>query len=455
MRSRRSESLGILRNPTLMAMLGSVGFHGVLVLFSALHPADSQTNPLRIVSIAPQPVAPKGQPKGQGMGLPVPNSLPPINLGKVPELPASPDMSALKIPPSQSLYMPPSGGVGKLKIANPPVRSFVPPSLVNPGVGNVTPDGRPGNTGVLSPPNVPPENNGASPSPFTPSSRTKFDYSKYAPSKNPDLPKVNQGEFQQNSEGLYARSSPPDSSGTPSGTPSETAPVGNSSSEVRTQARTWLQAQEQRYGQKLSLQAAQPLTADYPVEACASQQQGLVRIAALYGPDGTLVSREVIESATSPSLDQAAIAEVTRFRPEAANIYQAFNFTVRIPYSTKVCAATQPKSPPTPTSSPEASDRPTSNPQPSQSQPSSNPVPQPTFSPTNPLPEPKRIAPAEPIPPDRVQPPSQAPEPSAAPNPASSGAADSPERSFSSPGSGGSSLEPLPNPSIDPGTSNP
>jgi hypothetical protein len=214
MQSRRSESFGgILRNPTLMAMLGSVGFHGVLVLFSALHPADSQTNPLRIVSIAPQPVAPKGQPKGQGMGLPVPNSLPPINLGKVPELPASPDISALKIPPSQSLYMPSSGGIGKLRIANPPVRSFVPPSLVNPGVGNVSP----GNTGVLSPPNVPTENNSASPSPFTPSSRTKFDYSKYAPSKNPDLPKVNQGEFQQNSEGLYARSSPPDSSGTPSG----------------------------------------------------------------------------------------------------------------------------------------------------------------------------------------------------------------------------------------------
>jgi TonB family protein len=455
MRSRRSESLGILQNPTLMAMLGSVGFHGVLVLFSALHPADSQTNHLRIVSIAPQPVAPKGQPSKQGTGLPVPNSLPPINLGKVPELPASPDMSALKIPPSQSLYMPSSGGIGKLKIANPPVRSFVPPSLVNPGVGNVSPDGRSSNTGVLSPPNVPTENNSASSSPFTPSNRTKFDYSKYAPSKNPDLPKVNQGEFQPNSEGLYARSSPPSSSGTPSGTPPETAPVGNSSSEVRTQARTWLQAQEQRYGQKLSLQAAQPLTADYPVEACASQQQGLVRIAALYGPDGTLVSREVIESATSPSLDQAAIAEVTRFRPEAANIYQAFNFTVRIPYSTKVCAATQPKSSPTPTSSPEASDRPTSNPQPSQSQPSINPVPQPTFSPTNPLPEPKGIAPAEPIPPDRVQPPSQAPQPSAAPNPSPSGAADSPERSFSSPSSRGSSLEPLPNPSIDPGTSNP
>ncbi|NJM76001.1 MAG: hypothetical protein HC852_09675 [Acaryochloridaceae cyanobacterium RU_4_10] len=58
MRSRRSESFsGAFRNPTLMAMLGSVGFHGVLVLFSALRPADSQTNHLRIVSIAPPSVS--------------------------------------------------------------------------------------------------------------------------------------------------------------------------------------------------------------------------------------------------------------------------------------------------------------------------------------------------------------------------------------------------------------
>jgi TonB family protein len=428
MRSRRSESFsGAFRNPTLMAMLGSVGFHGVLVLFSALRPADSQTNHLRIVSIAPPSVS--TTPQNPGMGLPVPNSLPPINLSKVPQLPPTPDTSAIKMP--ASMYINPSGSIGRPKITNPPIRSFELPSIVNPGVGSVD---RSGSTGVLPPPTVPTENS-ASPN-FTPSSRAKPDYSGYAPSKNPDLPKVNQGEFQQSND-LYARSSPSNTS-EPS---SETVSV--DTSEVRSKARTWLQAQEQRYGQKLSLQAGQSLTADYPSDACASQQQGSVRVAALYGPDGTLVTREIIESATSPSLDQAAIAEVARFRPDAAGVYQAFNFTVRVPYSAKVCGSTQPKLSPTPSS--EASDRPSANPQPS-----NNRVPQPSFSPAQPSPEPKGITPAEPIPLDRVQPPLQTPQtqPSETSNPAPSGAAGSPERSFSSPSAGESSLEPLPSPSI-------
>lgn len=427
MRSPRSESSSrTLRNPTLIAMLGSVGIHGALAIFSVLHPAESQTNHLRIVSIAPQPVAPKSQ----GTGLPVPNSLPPINLGEVPQLPPIPSTSAIKIP--SSMYIPSSGSLKLPKITNPPIRSFVPPSLANP-------KGAPNSIGTLVPPNIPSGNNDAS----TPSSslgRATPDYSQYSVPRSSNLPKLASEEFQKNNESLYARSSSP----TPSS--SETPPgvsVGDTSSEVRTQARTWLQAQERRYGQKLSLQAGQSLTADYPIEACASQQQGVARVVAIYGPNGTVATREIIELAPNPILDKAAIAEVDRFRPEAANVYQAFNFAVRIPYSTKVCEAAQPQPSPTQIPSPEASDRPTSNPQPSNPQPSSNSVPQPSFPPAKPLPEPKGIAPAEPIPPDQVQPPPQAPQPSATPKPAPTGAADSPN------------LEPLPNPSIVPENPNP
>lgn len=410
-------------------MLGSVGIHGVLAIVSLLHPAESQTNSLRIVSIAPQPAVPKNP----GLGLPVPNSLPPINLGKVPQLPPIPSTSAIKIPPS--MYIPSSGALKLPKITNPPIRSFAPPSLVNPNEA-------PGNIGTLVPPNVPPGNNGAS-TPSSPSGRATPDYSQYSVPRSSNLPKLSSGEFQQNSEGLYARSSSPSSSESPLGP----APVGATSSEVRAQARTWLQAQERRYGQKLSLQGGQSLTADYPVEACPSQQQGVARVAAIYGPNGIVATREIIESAPNPILDKAAIAEVDRFRPEAANVYQAFNFMVRIPYSTTVCEAAQPKPSPTQAPSSEASDRPSSNPQPSSPQPSNNSVPQPSFPPAKPLSEPKGIAPAEPIPLDQVQPPPQAPQsqPSPAdppkPNPPSSTVAPS--------------LEPLPNPSIIPETPKP
>ncbi len=439
MRSPRSKSSSrALRNPTLIAMLGSAGIHGALAIFSVLHPAESQTNHLRIVSIAPQPVAPKSQ----GTGLPVPNSLPPINLGKVPQLPPIPSTSAIKIP--SSMYIPPSGSLKLPKITNPPIRSFAPPSLANP-------NGAPGSIGTLVPPNVPTGNNDAS-TPSSPSGRATPDYSQYSVPRSSNLPKLASEEFQKNSESLYARSSPP----SPSETPPGTASVGDTSSEVRTQARTWLQAQERRYGQKFSLQAGQSLTADYPIEACASQQQGVARVVAIYGPNGTVATREIIELAPNPILDKAAIAEVDRFRPEAASVYQAFNFMVRIPYSTKVCEAAQPKPSPTPPPSSEASDRPSSTPQPSAPQlsnphPSSNSVPQPSFPSAKPLPEPKGIAPAEPIPPDQVQPPPQAPQPqpSATANPAPSGAAGSLE---SNPPSStvAPSLEPLPNPSIVP-----
>jgi hypothetical protein len=428
MQSRRSGSAGTFLNPTILAMVGSVGAHGILVLISALHPAEGQQNTLQVVSIAPQGSATKVQKPGT---LSVPNELPPINLGKIPQLPAAPDISIAKIPPSQSSYMgSPSKAIGKLPIYNVPIQSFPGSAVPNVGqsgipnsiLGGVGPFGSTGSTfgGAGS--------TGNSRAGSTPNRG-------YEALPSPVLPK-------------FPQSSGNDLS-TPNSGASATNPVAMDtiSAQARKKYKDSVNLQSQRYGQKLSAQIGPWLRADYPPQACASRQNGFAAVSGLYGPDGIIVSSDdavQVLQASDPVFEQAAIAEVTRYRANAAGIYQSISFKVDVPYSSSVCLSAQPKSSPTSTPKTDSTASPSPSGQPTQTSspqisPQISPEPSPQGQPLVPpktvpiTPEPSSISPAP------VQ--SSAPESS---TPAPTGGA-SPSPAPDSP-----SLEPLPAPSIAP-----
>ncbi|MGB8702573.1 MAG: hypothetical protein WCD18_24430 [Thermosynechococcaceae cyanobacterium] len=432
---------GALRNPTVLAMLGSAGIHVVLVAMSALSPADSQQgNQLRIVNLAPGTLLPKpsgipGMPGMPGTTLPVPNGLPPLNLGNVPDLGPLPDVSAFRAPLSQSFYTgsgtkSPAFSLGNLPISNIPQASIPTTKLPNSGRFGL-PNNTDNGTVPLRPPTL---------SPFTgfPSSGASGvtpNNSNYGVAQNPNLPQLNPGGFQNNDlANLYAKSSPvpppnptfPTGPSLPSDAPTNsTEPLVESSDwgispQVRGNFKNWLQAQSDRRGQTLSAQAGPRLTATYPPGACASKQEGSAVISAVYGPDGSLAngadSVQILQSATSMTLNRAAISAVEAYRPPAAGIYQAFNFTVDIPYSATVCqppksseteksSKPKPKSKAKPTPSPSASPEPrqgaTPKPpsaqdlQPAPSQtlplPSANPSP---FDSPSPSPTPQSVVPS-------------------------------------------------------------
>lgn len=360
MYSSRSETFAeIFRNPTVLAMMGSVGVHGVLVLFSAMKPADSLPAPLRVISLDPGSsttdlnalLAPNN-----GNSLPVPNGLPPINLGDVPELSALPDISKFRNP-SQSVFLgsdPSAIDLGKLSIANPPQKSVL--GAQEPVYGLNLPKS--------------PNKSGANSSQFpfggNPSSGRLSgvplpDYSRYALNPNQLPPNLNPGSSQIGSGSALSTPYEPFSpSSSPLVSPNP-ATSGNNAAPVRASYTGWLAAQSQAFGQPISTQPGPRLTAEYPSSACNSKVQGSAIIAAVFGPDGSIAKGDsviqVLQSAESLALNRAAIAAVESYRlPSPSGIPQAFNFTVDIPYSEAVCRAE---------STPEASIKP--NPSPKES----------------------------------------------------------------------------------------
>jgi Gram-negative bacterial TonB protein C-terminal len=369
MQSSRSETFAeVFRNPTVLAMIGSVGVHGVLVLFSAMKPADSLPAPLRVISLDPSSTTTDlNALLTPSNTLPVPNSLPPINFGDVPELSALPDLSKFRSP-SQSVFLgsnPSAIDFGKLSIANPPQKSIL---------------GAQGRVYGLNLPKSPSQGGAnASQSPFGGilssgqlSGVPQPDYSRYALSPNPTPPNLAPSSSPIGS--ASALSTPyepfsPSAAATPPATPNP-ATSGNNAAPVRASYTGWLAAQSQAFGKPISTQPGPRLTAEYPSSACSSKVQGSAIIAAVFGPDGSIAKGDsviqVLQSAETLALNRAAIAAVESYRlPTPSGIPQAFNFTVDIPYSEAICKAdssSSPESSTKPGSSLKESPKPTSAP---------------------------------------------------------------------------------------------
>ncbi len=368
MYSSRSETFTeIFRNPTVLAMIGSVGVHGVLVLFSAMKPADSLPAPLRVISLDPGSsttdlnalLAPN-----ISNSLPVPNGLPPINLGDVPELSALPDISKFRNP-SQSVFLgsdPSAIDLGKLSIANPPQKSVL--GAQGQQVFGLNLPKSPSQSGA----NASQSPLGGTLSSGQLSGVPQPDYSRYALNPNQVPPSLTPGSSQiGSSSALTTPYEPFLPSPSPSVSPNP-ATSGNSAAPVRAAATAWLEAQSQASGQRISIQPGPRLTAEYPASACNSKVQGSAIIAAVFSPDGSISKGDsaiqVLQSAETLALNRAAIAAVESYRlPSPSGISQAFNFTVDIPYSEAVCRAE---------STPEASVKP--NPSPKESPKSSTPT---------------------------------------------------------------------------------
>lgn len=467
---------GAFKNPTLLAMLGSVAAHGVIVLASTLNPANqSSSNSLRIVNLAPPTAAPKTN-NGLGNTLSVPNDLPPINLGDIPQLSPLPDVSKLTLPPSQSFYVgsgTPSLSVGKLPIANVPQPSMPLSQLPIYGIPTLPQQGGSGSVPLQLPTNQNFSRNGTSASANDPS---QLRYPEYSAPQSSTLPSLAAGDF-HNSDlvNLYTQPSGPSSESgnqtamAPGNLPSPLpqgsgTPTSDISPETRGGFKTWLQAQSQVYNQPLSAQSGPALVAVYPESDCDLKQSSSAIISAIYGPDGGIAPNpdaiQVLESASTISMNNAAIAAVRAYRPPAASIYQAFNFKVDIPYIAAACEAANPRPSATPTSSPSPTDSPKQKrPTPSQT---TSPTPSSTGTPKG-SPDTSTKTPASPAAspspeprsgPSNTASPSVAPQTSASPSPNVPAPSNGPETSTSPEpapiGGGDSPLGPLPSPSIVP-----
>ena len=349
-----------IRNPTLVAMVGSVGFHGLLAIISVLKPAESQPGRLRIVSLAPPGAAQTLPSTSQSKALPVPNGVPPISLSQVPPI-GQPGIGPFALPmgslvPKSSIS---SSDLQKLRTANLPERSFASVTrssdLKQPSFGRME---RPNSQIPLQSPEIaklPPIESGFGSSRserFSPP--TSPQYSNLPPV--PSAPLANNGldgfyggqpQPLTNPDGAVALSDPTIPGNQVNTTESVGAPPDQTSSvETKSGFKKWLQAKSQLYGQQISSQQGRPLVAVNSQEACDAKQDGTALVSAIYAPNGTLAgseSIEILESASTPALNQAALRAVKKYRPEPAEVYQALTFKVAIPYSEAVCQTLQPK----------------------------------------------------------------------------------------------------------------
>jgi outer membrane biosynthesis protein TonB len=341
MRTSNSQALeGFLRNPSILAMIGSAGVHGLLVLFSGLKPAESVPPPLRIISLNPGSNTTNLNSLLAPQGLPVPNGLPPINLGEIPELSALPNLSQLGKSSSQSVYLgsdPSSIGLGGLPIKNPPQKSVLgeqvpvfglnlPKNPKDPAKDAQSPQ----LSGILSGNRL-----------LADRLKAQQDNAKYALNPNQVPPNLNPGTFQPDSgTSVTTPSSTPSPLPSPSSNPA--VPTGDSAAPVRAKYTGWLQTQSQAYGQQISTQTGPTLTAEYPQSACSGKVEGSALIAAVFGPDGSIAKGsdaiQVLQSAESLALTRAAISAVEGYRfSNPSGIHQAYNFRVDIPYSEAAC----------------------------------------------------------------------------------------------------------------------
>jgi hypothetical protein len=357
MQSYRSQQAltEFFRNPTILAMIGSAGIHGMLVLFTALKPAESlSAAPLRVISLDPGSATANLSELLPSNGLPVPNGLPPINLGEVPELSTVPGLPGLGQSSSQSIYLgsdPSKIDLSNLSGRNPPQKSVV--GQQGPVFGLNLP----------KTPSKPPTDSTQSPlsgifsgnRSLSEKLQTQQDKVKYAVNPNQIPPNLTPGTFQPDA-GTPLTAPSPASSSTPSTFPSPASlnpasPTGDSAAPVREKYTGWLQAKSQVLGQPISTQSGPTLTAEYPQSACNTKVGGSALIAGVFGPDGLIApgsdSIQVLQSAETLALTRSAISTVEGYRvPVPSGIYQSLSFKVDIPYSEAACTAqSSPKAP--------------------------------------------------------------------------------------------------------------
>jgi hypothetical protein len=357
MRTSSSQAFeAFLRNPSILAMIGSAGIHGVLVLFSGLKPAESLPPPLSVISLDPGSSTTDLNRLLAPNGLPVPNGLPPINIGDVPEGPNAIDISKGS-PFIGSNSNPFNVGLGGLQTTDPPQKSF----LGNQGAVKVP---------VPKRPSTAPKKSTQSQGGQLPSGKTQtqpdYKYPGADLTRNPPNLPAGSNEVV---DGFPLPGPSPTSIAIAS--PRPAPPSGGAAAPVRDTYVTFLQERAQFYKQSISTQTGPRLTATYPIKACSSKAQGSALVAAIFGPDGSIsrdTAVQVLKSAESQTLNNAAIAEVENYRvPLPTGLYQALTFTVDIPYSDTACNPGSSPSPsttisPSPTGTPT---KPRSTPSPS------------------------------------------------------------------------------------------
>jgi hypothetical protein len=319
------------RNPTLIAMVVSVGLHGVFALFTLLLPANSRTpENMRLVGIiptAPQSTIPDTN--DPNATLPVPNA-PPLGFGDSPfgttglerflQNPSSLDAQPSR-QPAQTAFAPSRGGGGlNIPIKDVPYRA--------PGRQIPTLKGGSASSGRLGPlPTPQRQSRGSSP----------YDRSQWGSG----LPSLQQGEPSGGSGSLLD----PGQFGSGNESFGRQPPI----SQAKKNLSDFYETQRQTGASISGVQSGGTLTAPFPAAACSAALPGgitTIPIAARFGTNGRYVGHlSVLEGSGVPALDDAAIAQVTSQRVTPASIEQIFSFQVQIPYSEAVCPKPAPANP--------------------------------------------------------------------------------------------------------------
>ena len=321
-------------------MVGSLLFHAVLVTTSQLAPSAPKPDRLRIVSIAPSTVGHRSKTKLAQTSISVPALVPPINLGQIPKLWKFPLGSKLTSRPKSLLLGPviPTVDLNQIQLLNPSGK----PALS-------------GFQGLAGSKFI-----GESPQPLMP---------KAMPLNNLDALIAARSEANK-PQTLQPKALSPSQTASPSQNPppqtapspaTSTVPTPKSSTTPSDNAseggifQQWAETHSYLNVQEVSAQAGPTLVAAYPPAACASQQQGTVVLAALYGPDGNLASGsdtiKIIAPGAMAEITQAARIAVSNYHPSVAEGYRAIKFDVQVFYSSDICQ--KPESPIT-TASPAA-----------------------------------------------------------------------------------------------------
>jgi hypothetical protein len=315
MRTTSSQAFeAFLRNPSILAMIGSAGVHAVLVLFSGLRPAESlPPPPLRVISLSPGSSPTNLNSLLPSNSLPVPNGLP----GDIPV-----GMNAMDIAKSSSPFVLPSttdtpqqsqAGAGAV------VKTSLPK---NPGKGSQkTGQSKTGDQNAK----------GKSQS----KSEDDSPYKKNFP--NPSPPNLTPGATE-----LTRGASPVPSSSTALGNPAP--PTGTVDTGIKDAFGVFLQERGAFYKENISSQSVS-IASDYSPETCQNKSQESAKIGAIFRADGSFTQNEkditLMSGAPREVLNNVAIAAVKNYRmPNPPGRYQAYVFTVDIPYSAALC---QPK----------------------------------------------------------------------------------------------------------------
>jgi hypothetical protein len=342
MRTSSSQAFeAFLRNPSILAMIGSVGVHAVLVLFSGLRPAESlPPPPLRVISLTPG-----SRPTNLNSLLP-PNALPVPN-GLLGDIPVG--MNAMDIAKASSPFV-------NLPSTNTPQQSSA-------GAGAVVKAPLPKNPGKAS--QKAGQSKTGDQNAKGKSQSKSEDYSIYKPDLNQVQPKVTSGS----TELASGPSTAPSSSTAPSpGNLGNPAPLtGTVDTGIKGAFGVFLQERSVFYKENISSQSVS-IASDYSPETCQNKSQESATIGAIFRSDGSFTQNEkditTMSSASTGVLNDVAKAAVKSYRtPNPPGKYQAYVFTVDIPYSAALC---KPKS---------------SSPAPSPVSPSLEPIPKSSLKP--------------------------------------------------------------------------